>query len=116
MTAANRWLDGLSRDARYAMRSLTTSPLVALTVITTLALCIGVNTAIFTVVDRLIVRKPPYPDPERLAAVSRVIQSTRLSNNFGQNGRAWEALSAARSIDLAATGGLGGATSVALAA
>ena len=56
------------RDLRYALRVLIKSPVFAVTAILTLALCIGANTAIYTVVDRVLVRALPYPSPDRLAA------------------------------------------------
>ena len=57
------------RDLRYAVRILLKSPGFAVTAILTLGLCIGANTAIYTVVDRVLLRQLPYPDAERLAQV-----------------------------------------------
>ena len=57
------------RDLRYAVRVLGRSPLFALTAIVTLALCIGANSAIYSVVDRVLLRPLPYPQPDRLAMV-----------------------------------------------
>ena len=54
------------RDFRYAIRVLLKSPVFAVTAILTLALCVGANTAIYTVVDRVLLRPLPYPQPERL--------------------------------------------------
>src|SRR5438094_58948 len=57
------------RDLRYAIRVLWKSPVFATAAILTLALCIGANTAIYTVVDRVLLRALPYPDPDRLVQV-----------------------------------------------
>jgi predicted permease len=62
-------LESIVRDLRYAMRSLTSRPAFTLTVIATLALGIGANTAIFTLVDGLLLRPLPVPHPEQLVIV-----------------------------------------------
>src|SRR4030095_1667818 len=57
----HRWIDGIVRDGRYALRTLVRTPVFALTVVLTLGLGIGANTAIYSIVDRLLLRPPPYP-------------------------------------------------------
>ena len=64
-----RPLDDLVRDTLYAVRLLDRAPGFALTVILTLALGIGANTAIFSLVDAVILRPLPYPEPDRLVSV-----------------------------------------------
>jgi putative ABC transport system permease protein len=54
------------RDLRYALRLLLRSPGYALTCVAVLALGIGANVAIFSVVNSIILRPLPYPDPARL--------------------------------------------------
>jgi len=63
-------LESIVRDLRYAVRSLRSRPAFALTVIVMLALGIGANTAIFTLVDALVLRPLPVPHPEQLVIVS----------------------------------------------
>jgi predicted permease len=75
------WLESIVRDLRYAIRSLTSRPAFTLTVIATLALGIGANTAIFTLVDALLLRPLPVPHPEQLVIVSDPAQVN--TNNVG---------------------------------
>jgi len=67
-------VDALAQDLRYALRGIRRSPGFALTVIVTLALGIGANTAIFAVIDRLMFR--PFPLMHDPASVHRVYLQT----------------------------------------
>ncbi len=60
------WLDKLLRDVRFAMRSLLHSPGFAITAILTLALGIGANTAVFSVMNAVLLKSLPVQDPDRL--------------------------------------------------
>jgi putative ABC transport system permease protein len=62
----HRWIDGIVRDVRYALRAMVRTPVFAITVVVTLGLGIGANTAIFSIVDRLLLRPLPYPNGEQL--------------------------------------------------
>ena len=52
------------QDIRYAIRSLTRRPLVTSVAVLSLALGIGVNSAMFSLFDRLILRRLPLPSPD----------------------------------------------------
>ncbi|HMF61453.1 MAG TPA: ABC transporter permease [Vicinamibacterales bacterium] len=60
------WLDDLARDVRHGVRTLHGSLLFTAIVLVTLALGIGANTAIFSIVNGVILRPLGYPEPERL--------------------------------------------------
>ena len=60
-------LDDVGRDVRYAFRLFARQPTFAVVIVGTLALGIGANTAIFSIVDSLMLRTLPIAEPERLA-------------------------------------------------
>jgi putative ABC transport system permease protein len=64
-----RWVEDLVQDVRYSVRILLRSPAFALVAILSLALGIGANTAIFSIVDSLLIRSLPVRAPEQLAIV-----------------------------------------------
>jgi putative ABC transport system permease protein len=69
----------LLQDLRYALRTLLRAPAFALVAVATLALGIGANTAIFSVVDALLLRPLPYPGSERIM----LVEQTRLDGRSG---------------------------------
>jgi predicted permease len=57
----------LWNDVQFALRQIRKAPGFTIIVLVTLALCIGVNTAIFSVLDAVLFRPAPFPEPDRLA-------------------------------------------------
>ena len=96
----------LWNNIRFALRLLRKSPAFTITVLATLALCIGANTAIFSVLDALYFQTLPYPDSNRLVMIGHVfhrnapslqghcffcVSENGTSNpESGQTGRTWQ--------------------------
>ena len=60
------WVEAAIQDARYTLRSLRQSPAFAIVAVASLALGIGATTAVFTLVNAMLLRPLPFPDAERL--------------------------------------------------
>jgi predicted permease len=97
-------------DLRYAARQLRKSPAFTLTVLLTLGLCLGANTAVYTVIDRLFFRALPYPDPGRLVMIVRAFTKDGAAGiETSQTGQIWElARDQATVLDSAVYGGSSG--------
>ncbi len=61
-----QWIENLGQDGRHAVRTLTKTPGFVVLALLVLALGIGANTAVFTIVDGVLLRPLPFPEPERL--------------------------------------------------
>ena len=65
-----RWLNDLRQDARFAARALLRAPEFTAVVVGTLALGIGANTAIFSVVHAVLLRSLPFPGADRFVRIA----------------------------------------------
>src|SRR5262249_49051043 len=102
------WIENFLRDLRYGSRALARNPGFTSVAILTLALGIGANTTIFTVVNAVLLRQLPYAAPNRLAIIW---------NDFGSQGQSLPQVTppdllfyqqASRTMDFAAMYGSGG--------
>ena len=86
-------LELLWQDVHYGLRQLWRNPGFTATVITTLALSIGANTAIFSVVNALMLKSLPYSQPERMGTIFTRIQGPAPSDERHHvDGEQWELL------------------------
>jgi predicted permease len=84
---AFRWLDDLIRDLRYAGRTLARFPGFAIVVLITLALGIGANTAIFSVVHGVLLTPLPYPDAGQIVRVWENVPGSEIGDGKGPDRR-----------------------------
>jgi len=68
----------LTADVRYAIRTMWRSPGFTGVAVAALALCIGANSAIFTVVNGVMLAPPPYPQGDRLVRLGRQYPNGQL--------------------------------------
>lgn len=79
----SRFLEAWGRDLRHAARNLLRSPGFALVTVLTLGLAIGANTAIFSVIDAVLINPLPYPEPNRLVTIQGSAPGSDLPPEFG---------------------------------
>ena len=76
------WLDDARRDLRYAARTLRRAPGFTAVAVLTLALGIGANTAIFSLIDALLLRSLPVRDPQQLVQLAMVLRGGEVWVSF----------------------------------
>jgi putative ABC transport system permease protein len=75
------WVNGLGADVRYGFRQMRRAPVFTATVLMTLAAGIGLNTAVFSVIDAALIRSLSYPDPERVVWITTVNRDQEWVNS-----------------------------------
>src|SRR5688500_3743571 len=81
-------MDALAQDIRYGIRQLFRQRVSSLVSVATLALGIGVSTAVLSVIDATLLRPLPYPDPEQLVDVH--VEEVRPDGQLGSPAPAME--------------------------
>jgi predicted permease len=101
------WPDNVRQDVKYSFRRLVKDPSFTLIAVATLAMGIGVNTAVFSVVNGILLNPLPYPEPDRLVALySRTADTPKDSSSYPnfldwvRNNRSFSDLAAFRPDDL----------------
>ncbi|HET9219240.1 MAG TPA: ABC transporter permease [Terriglobia bacterium] len=74
-------IETLLKNVRFSLRSMGRTPVMTIAVVATLAIGIGANTAVFSVVNGILIKPLPYSDPERLVRVAHLAPGIQLSDS-----------------------------------
>ncbi len=85
-----RWLETFLQDARYALRMLRKSPGFTTVAVLTLALGIGANTGIFSIVEAVLLRPLPFHDPDRVVRILEAVKDLPYTSISGEDYFDWE--------------------------
>jgi putative ABC transport system permease protein len=106
-----RWIEDFSEDLRYGTRVLVKNPGFTLVAVITLALGIGANTAIFSLVEALLLRPLPYHEPDRLVLLSDKVRAGERNyisypnfSDWRERARSFEGMASIRNQMLNLTG------------
>src|SRR3954462_8138089 len=92
-------MTALLQDIRYAVRTLRRTAALSLVIVASLAIGIGANTAIFSVVNALLLKPLPYPDPDRLAVLWLRSPGINIPQDWPSPGQFIDVRSENRSFD-----------------
>jgi predicted permease len=84
------WLESVWQDFRYGFRTLHRAPGFSIVAVLTVALSIGITTAVFTIVNSVLLRPLPYPEPQRLIAVATLDPRDHVPVTPGLDFVAWQ--------------------------
>ncbi len=93
------WLDGLFADIRHSARRLRKTPGFSVAAVTTLALGIAGVTTIFALVNAVVIQPLPYPEPDRLVAITQAAPGLGLQHAGLSSGTYFHYRAHARSIE-----------------
>jgi putative ABC transport system permease protein len=104
-------MQSILHDVRYSIRLIGRAPLFSVLVITTLALAIGANTAIFSVVNGVLIRALPFDSPDRLVLLYKGVTAQQMLGfsapdfvAFRERARSYDGLAAYRTVEFELSG------------
>src|SRR5262245_34342360 len=96
------WLERIGQDLQYGVRMLLKTPGFAFVAVITLAVGIGINTALFSVVDAVLLNPFPYPDQSRIYYVRQRLPKLGVQDHFGATGPEFSELAQCKVFERAA--------------
>ena len=91
-------METIRQDVKFAVRALLKRPAMSLMVVVTLALGIGATTAIFSVVEGVLLRPLPFPEPERLIQIWGTVPARGLTQTSLTEANFWDVRDMNRSL------------------